>query len=383
MPSRYRYIVTDMLSGQTVYSELPVIVQSCSLQLNGIGSLSGVLQRSSFVTAAQWLDQLAAIEPFKSVFWVLQDDQPVWAGPITSWSPTTVVGAQVPFQAATMETMFQYRLITETFTYINQDVAAIMRQLASYAMEKTPNGGISGLSLTGNHINVNATFNTDGTLLQSVYDAWTTMLQTYDFEFTIAPTWLNTNLLGLNMRIGAPLMRPYSQTQLQFIFPSANVLDYAWTRQATTVGNAVYAVGTTGSSSAAQYTSAYPNGYNLTELGENYPLLETTVSMQQPIQGPNDVNNYANTYMKTSSLAGQLTPAITLAPNAFPNLYDIQLGDECYFAATSPIHPSAQNGAPGLIWDGRITGWSLTPPSQGNAESVVINLCPVGTIVGE
>jgi len=213
-----------------------------------------------------------------------------------------------------------------------------------------------------------------------VYDAWTTLLQQFNFEFTIQPIQLSTNSLGFNLLIGAPLMRPYSQTGIQFVYPSANAIDYAWARQTNAVGNYLYVTGTTASSSAFQFVSQPPNGVNQMELNEGYPLLESTVSMQQPVTQQSDVNNYANSWLGTSSINGQITPVITLGPGSYPKISDLTLGDECMFAATSAIHP-ANGNSPGIIFDGRITGWNVTPPSQGNPETIQLNLCSNGAQV--
>jgi hypothetical protein len=102
--------------------------------------------------------------------------------------------------------------------------------------------------------------------------------------------------------------------------------------------------------------------------------------MQQPVTEQSDVDNYANSWLLTSSLTGQTTPVITLGPNSYPRISDLILGDECMFAATSAIHPGNQ-GKPGVIFDGRITGWNITPPSQGNPENIQLNLCANGSQV--
>lgn len=375
--STYRYLATDILTGEVLFDNLPVVVGSISAQLNGIGALSGTLQLYNGLSPTMQSDIIGAVEPFRSIFWAFQDGIPIWAGPVTGWSPSSMVGSQLPFTAATLETIFQYRLITTNLSYPSTDVAAIMRALGVYAVSKGRNSQIAGFNASGPNININTTTFYTGSYYQSVYDAWSSLLQEFDFEYTIQPIMTSPTSLGFNLLIGAPLMRPYSQTGIQFVYPSANAIDYAWTRQANAVGNYVYVTGTTGPSSSFQFMSQPPNGVNSVELDQGYPLLESTVSMTQPVTGQADVNNYANAWLKTSSIGNQVTPTITLGPGSYPKISDIRLGDECLFAATSDIHP-ANGTAPGIIFDGRITGWNVTPPSQGNAENVQINLCPNG-----
>ena len=378
--STYRYLATDILTGEVLFDNLPVVVQSISAQLNGIGSLSGMLQLYKGLSETMKSDIIAAVEPFRSVFWVFQDNIPIWAGPVVTWSPTTLIGSQLPFQAATMETMFQYRIISTNLNYTSMDAGTIIRSLANYAVTKGNNSQIAGFNAGSGTIGIPASIIYTGSYYQSVYDAWTTLLQEYNFEFTIQPIMTSATSLGLNLLVGAPLMRPYSQTGIQFVYPSANAIDYAWARQTNNIGNYLYVTGTTASSSAFQYVSQPPNGVDQTELNNGYPLLESTVSMQQPVTQQADVNNYANSWLQTSSINAQITPVITLGPGSFPKISDLILGDECMFAATSAIHP-ANPGGPGVIFDGRITGWNITPPSQGNAETIQLNLCANGSQV--
>jgi hypothetical protein len=378
--SVYRYLATDILTGEVLFDNLPVVVQGISAQLNGIGSLSGTLQLYKGLSETLKSDIIAAIEPFRSVFWAFQDDIPIWAGPVVSWSPSTLVGSQLPFQAATMETMFQYRLISDNLNYTLQDVATVVRSLATYALTKGHNSQIAGFDPSGPNIDIVDSIIYTGSYYQSVYDAWNTLVQAYNFEFAIQPVMTSATSLGFKLLIGAPLMRPYSQTGIQFVYPSANAVDYAWARQTNSVGNYLYVTATTASSSGFQFVSQPPNGIDQAEFNAGYPLLESTVSMQQPVTEQSDVDNYANSWLLTSSLTGQTTPVITLGPNSYPRISDLILGDECMFAATSAIHPGNQ-GKPGVIFDGRITGWNITPPSQGNPENIQLNLCANGSQV--
>lgn len=369
-----------------MFDNLPVIVQSASAQLNGIGSLSGTLQIRNDISPSIRITMLQAMQPYRSVFWIFQDDVPIWAGPIVSWSPTTMIGGLLPFGAATMEAMFQYRLIAETIDFINEDINFIFRELGLYAVSKGNNSQIAGLNLAGEMLGDLASANYDGTLLQSVYDAWNTLVQTYDLEYTIMPSWADPSLgaksLKLNLLLGAPLGRPYALTNMQFIYPSKSVIDYQWTIQNTNLANAIIATGTDATTAANVYTSTYPFGYDLADIASGSPLLEGTVTVPQPVGGLAEVDNYANVWVKTTSLPNQITPVLTMGPNTFPKIADIILGDECLFGATSPVHPApAGQSGPGVIFAGRITGWSLYPPSQGNPETVQFNLGALTEIV--
>lgn len=371
-------MTTNILTGQVLFDNLPVVVQSASAQLNGIGSMSGVLQMRNDLDLSVRINMIAALEPYKSVFWIFQDNQPIWAGPIIAWNPSTMVGATLPFQAATMESMFQYRLITESINFDNEDASFVFRELALYAVSKEMNSQISGLNISGPYLNtlINASF--AGSNDQSVYDAWNTLISTYDLEYTIMPVYADQSggslALQFQLLVGSPLMRPYSATNLQFTYPSKNVLDYQYIRQNNNLANVVYATGTDSTINATSYESNFPNGVNQTELNNGYPLLESTVTIQQPVSGQSEVDAYATVWSQNTGVQDQITPSLVMGPNAYPKIADIRLGDECVFVATSPIHPAPTTGGPGLIMAARITGWTITPPSQGTPETATINL---------
>lgn len=371
-------MTTNILTGKVLFDNLPVVVQSVSSQLNGIGSVTGTLQMRNDLPLSVRIDLIAALEPYKSVFWVFQDNQPIWAGPVIAWNPSTMVGATLPFQAASMETMFQYRLITETITFDDEDVSFVFRELALYGVSKQMNSNISGLLLGGPFLATPVTASFAGSNHQSVYDAWHTLISTYDLEYTIQPLYVDQSngaiALKMQLLLGSPLMRPYSQTGLQFVYPSKNVLDYQYNRQNTNLANVVYATGTDSSINATVFSSNFPNGVNQVEINQGYPLLESTVTIAQPVAGQSEVDAYATVWSQNTGVEDQITPALVMGPNAYPKISDIRLGDECVFVATSSIHPAPPTGGPGLTMAARITGWTLTPPSQGQPESVIVNL---------
>lgn len=379
--STYRYLTTNILTGKVMFDNLPVTVSSFSMQLNGIGTLSGTLQLRNDVSAAIRADMIAALQPYVAVFWVFQDNIPIWAGPITGWQSTTMVGATMPFQASTMESMFQYRLISENIDFVNEDLSFVFRELANYGTSKAINSKIAGLNIVGPPLGFLISMSFQGSYLQSVFDAWNTMITNYDIEYYIQPAYVDRSngaiALEMNLLMGGPLGRPYSATNLAFVYPSKQVLDYQWMVQNTNLANSVIATGTDNTSSATVYTSEYPSGQDLWELDiENYPLIEGTVTVQQPLTGgQTQINDYADIWVQSTSLHNQITPVIMMAPNnTYPKVSDVILGDECRFVATSPIHPAPSTGGPGVIYAGRITGWTVYPPTAGQAESVSFNL---------
>jgi len=112
--AKYRFTTTDITTGQPLGTDLPINGQNASMQISGIGSFGGTLQlltedTSAVIRAAN----VAAVEPWKSVLWVLQNNAPIWAGPVTGWQPSSAMDGNLAFQASTMESLLQYRLLRD------------------------------------------------------------------------------------------------------------------------------------------------------------------------------------------------------------------------------------------------------------------------------
>jgi hypothetical protein len=391
--STYRYLATDVLSGEIVADNMPVIVQSAQRQINGIGQLTGTLQMNiSDISTSAAANNIAALEPWKCVFWIIQNNVPIWAGPVTAWNPTTLVGAQLPFTASTLETIFQYRIVDSDVDFENEDVATMFYGLGEYGLglagtDNTTNARIAGFSLNDPNLltGITGSFTQTGANFQSVYNAWNTLTNTYDVEFTIDPSWATqvsgAAALQQTLRVGSEIGRKYSATGLMVQYPSMNCLDYWYQRQSTSVANQVLAYGTSSASSATTYISdPASGGTDSVNLSEGYPLLQMVVQAPNPINSQAAANQYATNVVQTTTVNGQTTPVLVLGAGGFPQVSDIQLGDECIFLATSPLHPATNTGAPGLQQLGRITGWTLYPPSPGVSETTQVTLGGLGPV---
>src|SRR5690348_3942516 len=99
--STYRYFATDLLTGTLRADTLPLHVSSFSRNLGGVGqpgTLSAYLDLGALGTKAQ-AAYLAALEPRKTLLWVLQDGFPIWAGIVWDWPHTSAVANQLPINA--------------------------------------------------------------------------------------------------------------------------------------------------------------------------------------------------------------------------------------------------------------------------------------------
>jgi hypothetical protein len=361
--SAYAYATTNLISGELLAGSLPVLAQNFGRTISMAGSFSGSLELGAQVPPQTLLTWIEAVEPFKSVLWVLQDRQPIWNGPITGWAHQSITSGDLPLSASTMEAMLQFRQITETLTFTNADVFDIIRGLIAYATGK-PDGGIAGLILGDAMSGITDTIVFDGSQLQKVYDALTYMCTEYPIEYGIRPALAEDGeTLCMYLDLGCPSIgRSLADSGLQMTFPGYQVLDYAYPRVAQQgPANVVVA---SASTDTKTLLSQSPAGVVQAELDEGYPLLEDSLS----ITGLSSVsqavvNATATAQAALESVTAMATPVVKLGAEGFPKVNQILLGDWTEFAATSPLHPAQAAGVPGLMLEGRILSWSLYPPA--------------------
>ena len=145
------------------------------------------------------------------------------------------------------------------------------------------------------------------------------------------------------------------------------------------VDNAVFAVAT---SSQGNWESVLPHGQDTAVLAAGYPLLEESVSLSTvTVTAQAQIDGYADGVL--ASVSGtQLAPLLILGNDQGPAAKDIVIGSYCYFNATSPLHPAGTGGQWGLQLTGRITGWTLYPPTSAQAEVTWLQLGEIEDIEG-
>lgn len=468
-PSTYRFLTTSTLTGTVLADTLPIVGQSCTRQINSVGSFTGAialptaaqmayggytllnqgtpvsltyfilsnsdatlmspgqvfqivtgaaaggtvytvtsigasafgftninfapaLQTGQFLSASDDLTMLAftaqsayqvrqwieALEPWSSILWVLQDGVPVWNGPVTGQPNQTITDGQLQIQAASMEEFFKHRQISDNLIFDSVDVFQIFTQELQYATSKTPNGAIAGIAIPGALSGTLANV-TELATMKKIYDAWNDLVSAYSLEYAFTPLLTSSGALSTQLQMGIPVMgRPYASTGLSVVFPSRDTIDYGWQRGSgsSTVANRIVASGSsTGTSGAASYVSQLPHGQAAAELAAGYPLLEDSVSLPHTVTAQSQVDDYADGYVASTAILAQIIPTFTLGATAYPKARDITLGDQVAIAATSPLHPAQPvTGAPGVTGLFRITGWTLTFPSQGQPETTMLQL---------
>lgn len=122
------------------------------------------------------------------------------------------------------------------------------------------------------------------------------------------------------------------------------------------------------------WASKLPHGQDDTVLDLGYPLLESSASLSTVvISSQGQIDGYADGLLPAVT-GTQLVPLLTLGAGQLPAVKDITLGSYCQFNATSVLHPANPDGSPGLQLTGRVTGWTLYPPSQSQTEYAWIQL---------
>ncbi|HEY1820395.1 MAG TPA: hypothetical protein VGG83_10730 [Trebonia sp.] len=393
--STYRYITTNILTGQVMGDSLPLVVNSASRLLSGVGRASGHLPLQG--VRALDLGSIQALTPRKAVLWILQDGYPVWGGWLLDTPHESILDNQLPFSAVTIEGLLQYRLITGGLSFTNTDVFDIARSLVQYATSPSigPNAQIAGLSYMSGESGTTdtLTFGVSNTLQaggdsyygtfsdeQQVLDALTGTATADGFEFTFEPQPLPMGAFGWLLRLGYPALGQYNASPpvQAFNFPG-NVINYA--RPTMGSNGANWLVGTSAANgSGATYNSGAPYGVDNIDLDNGLPLQQVAVTWPGVgVTSQAQINQYVQALLGQYT-AGTMLPSVVLGGGTAPLLRTIGLGDSAAFAASSSLDPADPvTGAPGLQITGRVTGWELVPPAENQTEKVTVTL---GALLG-
>lgn len=391
--STYQYVATNVLTGQLLAPDIPLVVKSATRAISGIGRLDGYLSLND-QSAAATAGFMRALIPGQALLWVLQDGFPVWCGIVLDSPHQSVLTHQYPITAYTLEQIFSQRVIQAPLTYTAVDVFDIMRALVTYGTTSTaeaPNAQIAGLVLGSGESGITdtLTFGVSNSLTaggntysgsftdeQAVLDAMTTLASADAFEFTFQPK-LNGTALQVSLVMGAPALGQYNAPAVNLLFPGP-VIDYARPVMRSQSGNVL--LGTSASNgNGTTYGSQYPHGFDTADLGQGNILQQVPVTWPGVgITGQAQINQYVDSLISKYT-AGTMVPQVILGGGAFPTLGQIGLGDAVRFAATSDLDPAGPNGEPGLQVTARVTGWSLQPPAESQPEQLALTL---GALLG-
>jgi hypothetical protein len=124
--SQYRYLTTDLITGELLGDWLPIEAQSFSRTINTSATATVSLILNDDDKAAN-IANLAAVVPRKSVLWVLQDNAVIWGGPIWDWNHQSASDGTLPLGCSSMDSVMQYRVVSDTITYTNMDIFDMVR----------------------------------------------------------------------------------------------------------------------------------------------------------------------------------------------------------------------------------------------------------------
>jgi hypothetical protein len=374
--STYRYLTTAVRSGTLLAESIPLHVGRFARALGNAGqprqldaSLDlGVLPA---VTQAAYL---AALEPCRSMLWVLQDELPVWAGIIWDWPVTSGASGKLPIQATEIGSLFARRQIRTDRVFAGADLFAVVQGLLNYAVGKTY-GEVGNLAVGTAVSGTSATITFPAANLSKVADAVSQFCAQYGVEYAFTPGWNATATTPvINLQLGYPTLgRAVASTNLQLLYPSEFVLDYAYARMGSNSVNDLLA--TAPNAGTTPWQSAAPHGRYTTDLTTGYPLLEdSTAYTAAAVTTQAQIDAYADG--RLSAVKGRPTvPSVTIGGGGTPTVGQLQLGDEAMLVATSPLHPAAGTAMePGLQQLVRIIGWEVTPPADGQTESTKVLL---------
>lgn len=369
--SGYRYLTTSLLDGSVMGDWLPITGQSFSRTLSATGSGSCALNSTG--NPQTDAANVAAVQARRAVLWVLQDGAVIWNGLVTDWQHQSILDGTLPLNCATLDFILSKRIVNTTLTYTATDVFDMARGLVGYALGKTPNGIVANLTFSGGESGIVDSVTFESSQRQSVMDALNTLVQTYSIEWSWRPYqdasgnfWTSFDLANSN-----DLGTPFPQSGLVYNFPG-NLLDYSFMAMGSQSANRVLATAQSSDSSGDTLTGRATDNLDLGT--NNFPLFEMQISASSGTWTSDaQVAAYAAGFLP-SVTDTQLTPLLTLPGGQYPALSQTPLGSYAQLSLTSWLHPATASGAPGFSGIGRVTGWTLTPPGDQQAESVQIQM---------
>ena len=363
--SQYRYLASDLITGQVNGDWLPLTTDSFGRAISDSGTCTTALNLTAGTPAEgrTWRD---ALEPGACVLWAFMDGVPVWNGIAWDQPHQSVLDGTLPVTATTMESLFSHRYILDDLTFTDQDIFAIFRSLAVYALGK-PSGGVAGLNLGTNLAGVTDTISYAAADEAQILQAWTDLTAQYGFEFSFRPGFDASGNLATFLDLGCPqLGLQYPASGLAYAFPGEPARlpvdpDPVLGRQrrhrappptrrrrpARRLGVGVSARLRPGGPGGGPAAAGVPA--TLSTVDRDLPGPDRRLRRRVPAVGDGDDADAA------------ADPRQRPGPRG---VADIVLGSWAQVALTSPLHPANADGSPGWQGQGRITGWTVYPPQS-------------------
>jgi hypothetical protein len=243
MGTTYTYLVADLRTG-TIIDELPLAGVSFDKKLNDIGSFRGQL----YVTDPAIRDREPRLltEPGRTAIYVNRDGELLWGGII--WTTRYVAASGVlEIGAADFLSYFDHRFVlhpdlTSTISYTDVDQIVIARRILEIA--QSHDGGNMDLTFIGTQSSpVTRTVLYGPSELKPVAEALRDLANAEDgFDFTVDVRYDVTGEPERVVRFGHPRIGQPGQPHVWEY--GANLIDYTWPRDASSMVTRLIAQGT-------------------------------------------------------------------------------------------------------------------------------------------
>lgn len=365
---RYRYLLTDLLTGKVLSEGRALTVSSYARRLSTTGEASVTLDVSTDATRGA-SDPVAATEPRRTALWVIRNEQLVWGGII--WT-RRYQSADVRFDlgVTSFESYYSRRRIRSTLNYPQVDQHQIVWDLLRRAA-LLPFGDIG--------VKVGAAAPPPSGVKRDRLYLWherATYLERVQQlsdviggpDFTLEPSWDTDGSPAVWLRVGTPLGSP---SGVEIVEYPGDVRNYSWPDDGGSSANYWSAIGAT----AAGDNDGPPlirDASMSAEWAAGVPLLED-VSTHDGVTDVSTLSGYAIANVRAAA-GNRVVPEITLrlppTAGALPGL-----GDTLQVRITDPARfpPDPVDGSPGLIASARVIGWTVNV-SQGEGETISLEL---------
>jgi hypothetical protein len=354
--ARYTYLVCDLLTN-AVLAELPLSEVEFTVSLNDAGPFSAKLPLSD--RRVQKLDPLGSTQPGRTALYVDRDGVLIWGGIL--WSRKYDSDTRtLEIDGAEFWSYFKRRFITSAVNYSNLDQITIASNLLTLA-QSASHGNIGVLV---NPDAVTSGVNRDCVHYSFELKPYSEAIEEFatlddGFDFAIDVSYVG----GVPTKIWRPAAprrgRSVSQSGWVFDYPG-NIMGYDYNEDATEQATALYVVGAGEGDDMAQ-SSLIAQAL----LDAGYPLLDGSISVKDTTD---PVVLASRARAESRAMSGVVTvPEATVRADRDPVLGSYIVGDNARLTiADSARFPTA------LDVFQRITGFTVTPPEQGSAESVSI-----------
>lgn len=313
------------------------------------------------------------------MLWAFADGFPLWNGILWDTPHQSAQDGTLPVSAQTVDSLFSRRLIDENVSATNVDVFQVFRGLLTFALSQ-PNGGVANLQVPAVSSGIVGSVIYDGADCTDIVSAWNELIAVCGFEYSFRPAIADSGAYVTVLDLGYPQLG-LTADESSFVFQMpGNLLDYSYPQ--TGSGGANWVIASAQNSSGTNFYSQYPHGVDVADLASGAPLLQISTAYTgtvAPTQA--QLNAFADNFLQ--SVAGtQLLPSLNIGAGMHPTIAEVPLGSWCTLIATSDLHPANDDGSPGLILSARVTGWTITPPTQGQAEQIAVQLWVPESIQG-